>query len=76
MVLLGRERDREKEKLKYGCIYSEKENWDEEVEWKSDGNRGWKLKSDDMMMIKTIILRVLKILVGLILYKKHRGTVE
>ena len=29
-----------------------------------------------MMMIKTIILRVLKILVGLILYKKHRGTVE
>ena len=47
MVLLARERDREKEKLKYGCIYSEKENWDEEAEWKSDDNRGWKLKSDD-----------------------------
>ena len=48
MVLLARERDREKkEKLKYGCIYREKENWDEEAKWKSDGNLGWKLKSDD-----------------------------
>ena len=47
MVLLARERDGEKEKLKYGCIYRERENWDEEEEWKSDGNRGWKLKSDD-----------------------------
>ena len=44
---LQKEIEKKKEKLKYGCIYREKENWDEEAEWKSDGNRGWKLKSDD-----------------------------
>ena len=28
-------------------VYTVRENWDEEAEWKSDDNRGWKLKSDD-----------------------------
>ena len=28
-------------------VYKERENWDEEAEWKSDGNQGRKLKSDD-----------------------------
>ena len=28
-------------------VYKERENWDEKAKWKSDGNRGRKLKSDD-----------------------------
>ena len=28
-------------------VYKERENWDKQAEWKSDGNRGRKLKSDD-----------------------------